>query len=239
MSYSLQNAQNTLAIPYGILVKRGNFPAVSGLNKFGYNSQVGTNGYETVWDGNNVYTYIETAGTATVTSSSTDDNNGTVEVFGLDANYAEVSETLTIGGSAGSVEFFRVHRAILKTANTGSSNVGTVTVTVDTKSAAIIKPTQGQTLMCVYTIPANKRAYLVSMDIGSSKDLEHEIKFMTRPSGGAFNAKAFITTRGGYIRKSFDMPVVIGEKTDVEIMTKGSATSAVSAGFELVIEDDR
>ena len=39
------------------------------------------------------------------------------------------------------------------TANTGTANVGNVTVTVSSTSVAIITATYGQTLMCVYTVP--------------------------------------------------------------------------------------
>ena len=134
----------------GLNIARGLVRGAYSVNKFGYNSSVPSNAFQTVWDGSNLYTYISTAGTATVTSSDTSsDNGGTVKVFGLDANYNLVDETLTIGGSAGSVNFYRVFRATLLTANTSPGNVGTITVTVDSTSAAIISPDRGQTLMAI------------------------------------------------------------------------------------------
>lgn len=222
---------------YPILAARGELSDVEFVNKFGYNATVGTS-WETVWDGATVYTYIASAGTATVTSSDTNDNGGTVTVYGLNSSYEEVNETLTIGGSAGSTEFYRVHRVVMTTANTGDANVGTITVTVDSKSAAIISPDIGQTLMCVYTVPTRKKAYLLQVDAGSSKDLEHEIRLVIKHNGGVWNTKTYHTQRGGFNAIHFEIPIEIPGEADVEIRAKGSATSSVSAGFEMILVDD-
>ena len=225
-------------LPFGVPVQKGIVDNFIGIQKFGYNPSVGTS-FETIWDGSNVYSYPSSAGTATATSTSTDDNNGTVEVQGLDSNYDLATETITIGGSASTTSFIRVFRARLINANTGTSNVGDITITVSSVSIAIIKATYGQTLMCVYTVPRNYKAYLLNIDIGSSKDLENEVIFRTKAidNGNAWNTKAFITTRGGFIKKDFFIPEVIPAKTDIEIIAKASATSAISGGFELLLED--
>lgn len=218
-------------------ISAGEVVDVHKIDKFGYNSAVGNLSYETIWDGNNLYTYIETAGTATVTSSNTSaDNGSTIEIEGLDANYDQVSETLTVGGSAGTVEFHRVHRASVVIPNTGTANVGTITVTVDSKSAAIISPDQGQTLMCVYTIPRRYTGYLIQLDVGSSKDVENTIRVVVRNgSSEAFNVKAFMSKRGGFSEKNFKIPVEIPQKNDIEVQARASAASKVSAGFELIL----
>ena len=215
-------------------VSKGNTINTSYIDKFGYNSAVGTS-FETVWDGNNVYTYIASAGTAAATSSNAvSDNNGIVEVTGLNANYEEVTEQLIIGGPAGGTQFHRVFRARMINAQTGETNAGNITITVDGKSAAIITAGYGQTLMALYTVPVNCNAYLLQLDIGTSKDLEHQIKILVRAPGEAWNTKSFVTTRGGFLEKNFHIPIEIPEKHDIEVRCQGSATSAVSAGFELI-----
>ena len=228
---------NTFA-PIGLSIQRGNVVNFSGVHKFGLNTSVGSGAFETVWDGNNTYTYPSSSGTATATSSDTDDNTGTVKIFGLDSNYDLAEETLTIGGSAGSVSFIRVFRAVMITANTGTANVGTITITVSSTTVAQIRAGYGQTLMCVYTIPRKYNAYLMQIDLGSSKDLENEIRFISKEidNGNVWNTKAFITTRGGFIEKNYVVPVKFTEKTDLELVAKASATSSVSAGFELILE---
>lgn len=225
-------------MPFGLGVQKGLVTNFSGVHKFGLNTAVGTS-FETIWDGNNTYTYPSSAGTATVTSSDTaSDNTGTIEIQGLDSNYDLATETLTIGGSASTTSFIRVFRAIMKTANTGTSNVGTITVTVSSTTVAQIRPTYGQTLMAIYTIPRKYNGYILQLDIGSSKDLENEIRLITKEidNGNVFNTKSFITTRGGFMEKNYIVPVVLTEKTDIELIAKASATSAVSGGFELILE---
>ena len=224
---------------FGLAIQKGLVNNFSGVQKFGLNTAVGSGAFETVWDGDNIYTYAPSSGTATATSSDTgSDNNGTVKIFGLDSNYDLAEETLTIGGSAGTVSFSRVFRALMVNANTGNTNVGTITITVSSTSVALIRPTYGQSLMCVYTIPRNYKGYILQLDLGSSKDLENEIRFITREidNGNSWNTKAFITTRGGFVEKNYHVPIVLPSKTDVEIVAKASATSSVSAGFELILE---
>lgn len=225
----------------GVNVQRGLVRGTYGVNKFGYNPAVPSNAFETVWDGSNIYTYISTPGTAVVTSTDTAaDNGGTVQVFGLDSNYNLVDETLTIGGAAGSVVFQRVFRAVMITATTGTANVGTVTVTVDSKSAAIISIGYAQTLMALYTIPANHTGYLMQLDVGSQKDLENQVKLVVRngTSGNVWATKDFISTRGGFSEKNYPLPVAIPQKHDLEVRCKSSATSAISAGFTLLVVQD-
>jgi hypothetical protein len=234
MSFASQNN-----VPFGVTINQsGDLQNWSTENKFGYNPTVGGS-FETVWDGANTYTYISTPGTAVITSDdTTDDNGGTVRISGLDSDYKLAEETLTIGGSAGTVTWSRVFRAVLINANTGTTNSGTVTVTVDSVAVAKILPANGQTLMAVYTTPADSRAYLVQLDSSSAKDLEHHVKIVTREidNGNAFNTKAYLTIRGGFSEKNFAAPLVIPPKTDIEVQCKSSATSAVAATFELFLE---
>ena len=130
---------NTFA-PIGLSIQRGNVGNFSGVHKFGLNTAVGSVAFETIWDGNNTYTYPSSSGTATATSSDTgSDNTGTVKIFGLSSSYDLAEETLTIGGSAGSVSFIRVFRVEMKTANTGNSNVGTITIKVTSTHVAQLR----------------------------------------------------------------------------------------------------
>lgn len=236
---NIQNATPNLPINFGLMIQRGDVEGLSGIQKFGYNSSVPTT-FETIWDASTNYVYPTSATTATVTSSDTvSDNTGTVEIQGLDADYNQITATATIGGSATTESFIRVFRVRMITANTGSSNVGTITVTVDSKTVAQILPANGQTLMCVYTVPANKRAYLLSLNGGTSKQKEVEFKLLTKSitNGNVFNTKAYQSTFGMSFTRHYLIPEVFSQKTDIEIRAKADATTAVSAGFELILED--
>ena len=235
MTIQLKQLQKTSTLEWQ--VAQGLIDDASAVDKFGYNPTVGNTAFETVWDGGVPYVYIASAGVASVASDDSDDNGGTVEVQGLDANYQPVSETITIG-STGTQLFYRVFRASLVTAATGDVNQGDVTITVDSKSAAIIRAEYGQTLMALYTIPRGKRGYLLQIDCGASKDLEHEIILRQKHNGGAWNTKTYVSMRGGFISKINSVPIQIPAEADIEIQAKASATSAVGAGFELILVDD-
>ena len=219
-------------------IARGLIRGASHINKFGYSSTVGSS-FQTVWDGSNLYSYIDTAGTALVTSSNTTaDNGSTVEIQGLDANYNVQTVTATIGGSATQETFIRVFRVKLLTANTGTSNVGTITVTVDSTAAAIISPTKGQTLMAVYTIPAGKKGYLLKLQGNLEKAKESEFQLMARPFGGAFNIKGKFGSSGDVVNYDYPVPLEFDEKTDIEIQVRAGATTAAGALFDIVLLDN-
>ena len=216
-------------------IARGLVRGVSHINKFGYNPTVGSS-FESVIDASNLYTYIASAGTAQATSSDTsDDNGGTVLVSGLNANYEEVSETLTIGGAAGSIQFFRVFRALLLTANTGSTNTGIITITADSKTTAQILAGKGQTLMALYTIPANKKGYLMKLHGNLEKAKESEFQIMARPFGGAFNVKGKFGSSGDVVNYDYPVPLEFDEKTDIEVRVKAGATTGAGAIFDLLL----
>jgi len=234
MKYNDKN----LNLPIGIPIQNGKIDNISGIQKFGYNSSVSTS-FETIWDNGDLYNYPTTATTAVATSDNTgDDNNGTVHVFGLDANYDLIDEVITIGGSASTALFIRVFRAYMQTGETDNVNQGNITITVNSIAVAKITAGYGQTLMSVYTIPRNYRGFLMSFDAGTSKQKEVELKIMVRPiNGNTFQTKAFLTTFGVPIRKEYLIPEILIEKTDIEVRAKADAATAISAGFELILQD--
>lgn len=218
-------------------IARGLVRGVSHINKFGYNPTVGTS-FESVIDASNLYTYIASAGTAQVTSSNTsDDNGGTVLVEGLNANYEEVSETLTIGGAAGSIQFFRVFRALLLRANTGSTNTGIITITADSKTVAKILAGIGQTLMALYTIPANKKGYLMKFQgsLEKAKECEFQIMVRTPVNSNTFDIRAKFGTSGPPVSYDYPVPLEFDETTDIEVRVKAGAATGAGAIFDLLL----
>ena len=228
--------------PFGLAVQVGSINKFSGIQKFGRNPAIST-AEETIANQGGIYSYISTAGTATVTSSNTGaDNNGTVLVEGLDANYNQVSETATIGGSATTQTFLRVNRAILVTANTGTANVGNVSITVDSTTAGYIPATYAQTLQSVYTVPANHKAYLMQIDGGTDeKEKPIHMFLKTRDNAtanSAFQTKSYIVFENTRTEHGFVVPEVINEKNDIELRAiSPDGELEVSGGFELFIQN--
>lgn len=236
---AFDNQQKTFTVPYGIALRKNLYDGVSGIDKFGY-LPTATTSFKTVWDGDNVYTYPSAATTMNVVSSAGASDDGIdITIQGLDANYDEVTETVTLGGdSAGgtatTTEFLRVFRAFV--AN-GTDITGTVSIQQDGTAYAKILPDYQQTLMAVYTIPRGKVGYLVSGNLSVEKNQPVVAKLMTRRVGGVLRATGIVTSFGVPFQRVWQIPPVLPEKTDIEIRAKAGATTSIAAGFEIVLED--
>jgi hypothetical protein len=98
-----------------IQVSRGLIRGATVRNIFGYNTAI-TTAFIPAWEFASVYAYPGSAITMTVTSASGSDDGKTLLIQGLDANYAEISDVVTING-AGDINtnkpFFRINDVIL------------------------------------------------------------------------------------------------------------------------------
>jgi hypothetical protein len=238
MAFNIQNKEENQNAPFGLLVQKGLVEDFSAYGTYGYNADVSTS-FETIWTGGGLYSYPTTASTASVTSSDTvSDNGGTVDLYGLNASYQLQTERVAIGQTSTN-SWIRVFSATLVNATTGNANVGTITVTVDSKSVAVIPATYGKSLACIYTVPANCRAFIMTAGIGVSKQKEIESKLMIRriADGNAFNTIGYQTLFGGNAYQEFTVPFLVDQKTDIEIRAKADATTSVSATFSLYVEE--
>ena len=219
------------------LIARGLVRGVTHVNKFGFNSATTAN-FETVWDNSNVYTYLTSAGTATVTAADSQDDGGIVEIQGLDENYDLQIVNATIGGSATTEQFIRVFRVRLTTANTGVINAGDISVTINSINVAKILAGKGQTLMAVYTIPRNKQGLLKKFQGSMAKSQDAVFKILTRNGvENVFNTRGQFGTFGNVVTYDYPIPLVFNEKTDIEIRVKTGAVAEAGAIFDLLILD--
>ena len=196
--------------------------------KFGTNSDV-DGSLETIWDAGGLYTYLTTAATVTVTSTDSDDSETgtgarTITVEGLDANYDLVSETLTVGGSAGTTEFLRVFRAFVATSGSTGSNEGTISISSGATTLAQIRavgsPTAsglGQTFMSLYTVPAGYTGYIFDWNVSTAK-ADGDVFLLKRlANDGAWRAQDTIHTNSNDVERTYKFPLKIEEKADIEV----------------------
>lgn len=226
-----------------IQIAVGNVKNTSHINKFGYNSAVGTS-YETITDlgTNNLPT---SAAVVSVVSASTADTSAgtgarTVEIQGLDADYNLKTETVTMNGQTAvttTATFIRVFRMRVVTSGTGEVNAGNITASIGGSDVARINADEGQTLMAVYTVPANKTAYLVKFQGSLSKNQEAQFQLRARESSGAWNVKGLWGTFAASVNYDYPVPLKFEEKTDIQIRAKAGATSEVGAIFDLILID--
>ena len=208
------------------------------IYKFGFNQNVG-DVEETVWESSTLYTYPTSAVAMTVTSAAGATDNGVqVVVQGLDANYDEQSETVTLAG-AGTVvttsTFLRVYRAFIEGSQ---APTGSITISNSGTTYAYING-DNQTLMAVWTVPAGYTAFLKQSDITVHTEQISKfgtVRIVARPFGGVFRTQDAFTAANDYISRTYSTPVTFTEKTDIEVRATASGSQAslsVSAILEI------
>lgn len=233
---------------WAINISTGNVTGVSYIEKFGMNIDV-DNSMETIWDGGGVYTYLNSAETVAVTSSSGNDGAAgtgarTVEVQGLDENFNLAVETLTVGGASSTTTFIRVFRVKIITAGSLNVNAGTLSITSDDTSTVLAQIVLqggvglGQTFMSVYTVPAGYTAYLTQWVVGAGKQNTDAVCFFNARNlvDNGWNSKDVIALSATTFAKHYGIPLQFTEKTDLEI--RGYSTtnnSIVTSSFNLIL----
>jgi len=225
-----------------IPIAAGEVPGYSHINKFGYSDDI--QNLSTIWDGSNIYTYSSAAGTVTVESDAggSGDDGAVIEVQGLDANYNVVVQDITISGSTGtgSTDLIRVFRARVKTPAAGeTTNDGNIDIDIDGNLRAKILEGNGQTLMAVYTVPAGKTAYLLTLSLSIDKSQDAIYKLMARPfDDGAFNLKGQFGTFASPVDHHYPVPLKFEEKTDIEVRADAGNNCGGGAVFDLILVDN-
>ncbi len=242
-------------------VSEGEIPGYSTMEKFGENPDIDTGtSPEDVWDGGDlagagIYTFSTTADIDSVSSSNAGDTQD-ITIIGLDANWAEVTQTVTLNGQirvALTTSLIRVYRAY----NANSTNfAGNVSVYVNTaltagvptdvtKIRAYVRIGNNQTLMCIYTIPAGKTGYFWGGYVSYAKSNATGATFTwrARAFGGVFQVKSKLTCIGTGSSSwdyTYKFPLALPEKTDVLIRCDEveSNNTGVSGGFTVLLKDD-
>ena len=176
-NYALSNSASILALiqksgQFELNVARGLEPGMRYVHKFGVNTDIDTSTVpEDIWGGGGPYTGQPTTGSAetvTLTSSSgAADSELVVTVYGLDSDYLEINETVTLsnnGTATSTKKFWRLNKVKVNTPAPGQvSNVGEITVAHSVTTANVfaqVHAGDGQTNIACWTVPAGKTAYL-------------------------------------------------------------------------------
>ena len=171
----------------------------------------------------------------------------TVQVLGLNSSYAEVSETVTLNGTAPvntATAYVIIYRMIVLTAGTSGSNVGNITATAATDATVTIAilAAKGQTQAAFYMIPAGKTGYLYAYggSYNGAVNSSVTIELLAKPFGGAWNLKGSLgltSTGGNVAAREYAIPVVYAAKTLLKIQATSDANNANVIGwFDLVLE---
>ena len=224
----------------GIAIAQGRVVGTSCINNFGATGAAVTiNTETTIWDGSNttaLYPY-PTAGVAAVTANTTDDGE-VVVVEGLDADYNLRSTTIPVG-AASPVVFSRIFRAFMESTPNGAD----VDITIGGALAARIKAGFNQTEMGVYTIPAGKTGFLLKIHGSSDRSAgSPAVQFFLKKRGvneSLFRIKGTYGTAGGnQFDYEYPVPIMIPEKTDIQVNAKATSTTKISCIFDIILVDN-
>ena len=229
--------------PFELQISRGQISFHKFVHKFGYNPSIGTSD-ETIWSEGGLYAYPASASTMYISSSSTADTSAgtgarTATVSGLDANFDEISETVSLNGQTGvqlngALNWYRVNRIIVNTAGSGGANAGVLYVGTEatpsggipTNKYATVAIGDNQTLMCIWTVPRGYTAYLHQKDVSASSSSGKFAIFtlVARPDGGVFNVKDRVTLANNSTSIPYWNPIPFSEKTDIEVRAEADSS---------------
>ena len=226
--------------PFELQVARGQIPGHYRLHKFGFNPLINES-EETVWEAGGIYTYPSSAVKMTATSTDgANDEDVQVTIQGLDADYNQISETVTLNGS-GTQEtdsfFLRVFRAFIEGSQEPS---GTINITNTGTTYARITLGENQTLMCVWTVPAGYTAYLFQKDVTCLTEANNKfgtLRLISKKISGVFRTHDKFSLQNAHTEIVFAAPLPFTEKTDIEIRAVGSSSNSalhVSAALDIV-----
>ena len=257
MAYDIRSiSQVGTSEPFELQVSRGQIPGHKTVFKFGYNSNV-EDTKATIWEQGGLYSYPASATVMTISSSSTDDTAAgtgarTVEIFGLDGDYNEINEVVTLNGQTAvntTKSYFRINRGLVRSAGSGGVNAGiiyagtgTVTSGVPANIYLLINGDgDNQTLMSLWTVPAGYTAFLTKMSLSTGTSTQTpavlSASLVARPYGEVFQIKERFTITDGAHEQFYTFPLRFTEKTDLEMRafsSSGSVSFDVSASMEFV-----
>ena len=235
---------------FHLSVARGRIPGMSLVDKFGYNPHVGTTS-EDIWVHGGIITYPAVADIASIVSNSIEDDANkdpagigayTVNIEGLDQNYAEISETVTLDGTTPVStinSYIRINAFIILTAGSGGENAGTITVSIGGNVQREIAPGRNRANATHYTIPAGKTGYLHATYFETGKNSDVECTLLHRPFGGVFTTIRVINIYQNIFIGDDEYFRKFTEKTDVTMRgSTSTGTQPVSAGLKLVLVDN-
>jgi hypothetical protein len=226
--------------PYYLQVSRGLIDGHKRVFKFGYNGVI-QNVEETIWDVGGLYTYPSSAVAMTATSSAgATDENIEVTIQGVDTNYAELSETVTLnvsGTATTSGSFLRVYRAFV---SGSTASTGNITIANTGTTYAYMSSADQQTLMALWTVPAGYTAYLFQLDTTAFTVQNNKvatIRMLTRELNGVFRTQNKFDLFEGSYHQDITCPQPIPEKTDIEFRAIADSSNAdlrVAATFDII-----
>ena len=252
------NLINSFGVASNIPIANGDVQGYTSIHKFGRNPSIG-NAPETVWMHGGVYQYLDVGSASTLYAYSADsedsasgDGARTVTILGLDNNFNEIEETVTVNGAATTLEFLRVYRAYVATAGVTTTNEGNILISTGAGGAGTVLADigrigtgttfgLGQTQLALYTIPAGKTGFLTTWNVGCAPmNNKATVILKSREIDGdaPFRTKDIVDLVGGYHTQNYSIPLRFPEKTDIEVVASADTSTIISSSFDVILVDN-
>jgi hypothetical protein len=225
--------------PFDLQVARGQIMGHSIVSLFGYQSSVTTTSIP-VWENATTYTYITSASTLTmVSTSASDDTSAKILISGLDSSFNPISETLALNGTTGVTtvnSYFRINSLLMVSPGTGqTTNVGTITLKQSSNIVAQINIGVGKSQSTIYTVPAGYTFYLDLAEVNTSNSytgstiITYKVQAINNVTGVKLNVlqQPFVSI---YTASRASDPFAYTEKTDIQWQLVTS-TGTIAAGI--------
>jgi len=237
-----------------LAISRGHTLGYRTLYKFGYNPDVDTT-EETVWGNAGDYIWLDNAVTMFVSSTSANDSGTgigarTILIQGLDEDYNEIEETITLNGQtqvATQLSYLRVYRSFVTLAGSNEGTSGVIyigssgaTGGVPNSSVYASISVGNQTQIAAYTVPAGHTLYIDEINftaaVSQAQKLVH-CKFNSRDyESNVFRTRFVQVIQSNQLIQSFKYPQEFTEKTDLECRVSTDTTNtAIGASFQGVL----
>ena len=237
-----------------LAISRGHTLGYRTLYKFGYNPDVNGD-EETVWEQGGNYPWLDSAVTMFVSSTSVNDTSGgsganTILIQGLDENYVEIEETVTLNGQTQvttQLSYLRIYRAFVTLAGSSGTSGGIIYVGSSGATGGVPNGTVyanlsigNQTQIAAYTVPAGHTLYLDEINITAALSLANKrvnASFHTRDFGSnVFRTRFINVLQSSQLKQLFKYPQEFAEKTDVEVrVSTNTSNNPIAASFQGVL----
>jgi hypothetical protein len=235
--------------PFDLQVSRGMVDGHTPLNIFGFSTAIGSSALGPVWEGQTLsggaYAYPSSAAPLVLVSDSASDTSAlSVQIQGLDANFAPITETIAMNGTTNVTttnSFLRIN--LMSTTN--GLNVGNITAKISTTTYAKISAGIGQTQMSIYTVPKGYTFYLAYVQTDASIGFTSS-NYMKYAEYNKDNVTGEVnvlnqTTFAQNLNIPYTCPIAHTEKTDIQfevVANTGSPFSCnIYAGGYLIKND--
>lgn len=225
--------------PFELQVARGQIPGHRFVHRMARVPQMSNNQTGTLWDVNDtVYPWSawDTAGTVSITRASASDADKNVIVTGLDSDYNEFTETITLTAASGNTSVNSFKRIESVRMNGTSSNVGVITVLKGATTVASMVAGVGQSLMGIYTVPAGYTAFLHQGVMTIQNGADATGTFYYRLPGDRFFIGHTFEVASSEYHYAFTCPFALPEKSDLDVRATVRTNNALAtAAYDLTL----